>query len=216
MVLQDFFAEAAAPVRPLHLVVDVSLRTPQIALSAYQPVLVRNIIAQFARLSLVVVATTEERVAVDAMAHAARLREHALPLGGPVNPTGEAREVAHDLDALEGSLRRLKRLIDASVAFVDDVVAGRRRASEAQGRAIADAVSALPSLDLARLQAAAGSAARDRDGALGGGPGAAGVVGTAMKDLLLVTYLTQLAQVHLKIADRIATMPVSGPTAAPS
>ncbi len=179
--------------RPLHLLVDVSLKTPQIRVVAYQPVLVRNIIAQFAKLNLVVVATTEERVAVDAMAHAARLREHALPLGAPVPFTGEAREVAQDLDALEGSLRRLKRLVDTSVAFVDDVVAGRRKGSEAQGRAIADAVSALPSVDLARLPS----------------------LNLAMKDMLLVTYLTQLAQVHLKIADRIATMP-TGAAAAPA
>ena len=36
--------------------------------------------------------------------------------------TGEAREVAQDLDALESSLRRLKRLVDSTAAFVDDVV----------------------------------------------------------------------------------------------
>lgn len=193
LVVQDFFAEAAAPVRPLHLLVDVSLKTPQIRVVAYQPVLVRNIIAQFAKLNLVVVATTEERVAVDAMAHAARLREHALPLGGPVPFTGEAREVAQDLDALESSLRRLKRLVDSTAAFVDDVVAGRRKGTEAQGRAIADAVSALPSVDLALARLPS--------------------LGLAMKDMLLVTYLTQLAQVHLRIADRIPHLPTSGATA---
>lgn len=42
---------------------------------------------------------------------------------------------------------RLRRLLDGAQVYVDDVVAGRVAGDEATGRAIADALSAVPTID---------------------------------------------------------------------
>jgi hypothetical protein len=146
------------------------------------------VIVQFARLRVQVVASTEERVALDAMVRSSRLT--APPTSGShasaVPATGEARDIAADLEGLETSLRRLRKLLDSVGSYVDDVVAGRREGDEALGRQIADAVAAVPALD--------GDVSR-------------GGLDTAIKDTLMVTYLAQLAATHLKIAERIAQIP---------
>jgi hypothetical protein len=164
---------------------------------AYQPVLVRNIIAQFDRLKLSIVESTEERVAIDAMAQAALLSDHALPqLSATLsNKLGECRELAPDLQSLESSLSKLKGLVLTAKKFVDNVLSGAVAGTEVQGRAIADALSSLPSIDVTQLagQGTPGGAALD----------------TSMKDLLLVTYLTQLAQVQLKISEKLSVLPLS-------
>jgi hypothetical protein len=46
--------------------------------------------------------------------------------------------------ALEGSVRRLRKLLDATLGYVDAVVGGKTPADEAAGRAIAEAVAAVP------------------------------------------------------------------------
>jgi translation initiation factor 3 subunit F len=197
LVVQDFFAEAASPVRPIHLLIDLSLKSSHIHVVAYQPVLVRNIIAQFERLKLSIVESTEERVAIDAMAQAALLSEHALPQLPLTlsNRLGESRELAPDLQSLESSLSKLKGLVLTAKKFVDNVLSGATVGTEVQGRAIADALSSLPSIDVSQLagQGTPGGAALD----------------TSMKDLLLVTYLTQLAQVQLKISEKLSVLPLS-------
>ena len=197
LVVQDFFAEAASPVRPIHLLIDLSLKSSHIHVMAYQPVLVRNIIAQFDRLKLSIVESTEERVAIDAMAQAALLSDHALPqLSATLsNKLGECRELAPDLQSLESSLSKLKGLVLTAKKFVDNVLSGAVAGTEVQGRAIADALSSLPSIDVTQLagQGTPGGAALD----------------TSMKDLLLVTYLTQLAQVQLKISEKLSVLPLS-------
>ncbi len=188
LVVQDFFAEAAPGKVPFHLLVDVSLRTPTLKILAYKPVhnnIIKNVIVQFARLRVQVVASTEERVALDTMARSARLTDP--PSGSAhVPPTGEARDVAPDLAGLESSLVRLRKLLDTVSAYVDDVVAGKREGDEALGRQIADAISSIPSLGPDRIGAA---------------------LSGSINDTLMVTYLAQLAAVHLKIAERVAQLP---------
>jgi hypothetical protein len=159
---------------------------------------VRNIIAQFERLKLSIVESTEERVAIDAMAQAALLSEHALPQL-PLNLSnklGESRELTPDLQSLESSLSKLKSLVQTAKKFVDNVVNGTITGTEVQGRAIADALSSLPAFDVTQLAAGQGT------------PGGA-ALDTSMKDLLLVTYLTQLAQVQLKISEKLSVLPIS-------
>jgi hypothetical protein len=147
-----------------------------------------SVIVQFARLRVQVVASTEERVALDAMARAGRLTDR--PTTAPTQSTGDAREVAPDLEALDSSLRRLKSLLESVAGYVDDVVGGRREGDEALGRSIADALASVPSLDVERLRT-----------------GSSGGLDAAVKDVLMVTYLSNLAAVHLKIAERVAQLP---------
>jgi hypothetical protein len=77
---------------------------------------------QFARLKVTVAASAEERTGIDTMARAALLREGggAAREGAPFRldataPLGEVREVPSDADALETSLRRLKKLLETVI-----------------------------------------------------------------------------------------------------
>lgn len=124
------------------------------------------------------------------MVRSARLGEHSTT--GTVHPTGEARELVADSDSLESSLRRLKKLLDTVAGYVEDVASGKREGNEAVGRQIADALASVPVMDADRL-------------ALAGATGTS--IDTAIKDVLMVTYLSNLAAVHLKIAERIAQLP---------
>jgi len=192
LVVQDFFAEAAGgKITPFHMLVDVSLTSPHIKVYAYKPVMnhiIKNVIIQFARLKVQIIASTEERVALDTMVRSGRLNSTVASIGGhgPVPVTGEAKDVAPELDSLVSSLQRLLKLLDTVNNYVDDVVAGKRESDEALGRQIADALSSVPALSIDRLR---------------------GGLDTTIKDTLMVTYLSQLATVHLKIAERISQLP---------
>lgn len=82
-------------------------------------------------------------------------------------------------------MRRLRKLLDNTLSFVDGVVGGRTPADEAVGRAIADAVAAVPTVEPAAFER--------------------GLAGN-MQDLLMVTYLSHLTQAQIKLAERIATL----------
>jgi hypothetical protein len=94
LVVQDFFAEAAGgKFTPFHMLVDVSLTSPHLKIYAYKPItnhIIKNVIIQFARLKVQVIASTEERVALDTMARSGRLSANVASVGGhgPVPVTG--------------------------------------------------------------------------------------------------------------------------------
>lgn len=201
LVVHEFFSEAAGPgVRPLHLLVDVSLRTPHINVFAHRPIanaLLKKVMVQFARLRVNLVASAEERVAVDAMARSAHLREGAPRGAAPHDPMhtplGEARELAPDVTALENSLRRLKKLVETVARYCEDVASGAREGDEAVGRAIADTLAAVPPFDADAFQR---------------------TFGRSVNDLLMVAYLATLAQAQVRLAERIAALPMAGANAA--
>lgn len=150
----------------------------------------RSLLVQFRQLRTSLVASTEERVAVEAMTR------HALGGGGPggvATPVGEARPLGGDVDALDASVRRVHALLDSVCAYVDDVVEGRRPGDEATGRAIAEALAAVPR--------GVGDAAAAAGGLDGTSPAA-----RATQDVLMVSYLASLAQRQIELAERVSQM----------
>lgn len=205
LVVHEFFAEAAgAGVRPLHLLVDVSLRTPTVTMLAHRPIanaLLKKVMVQFTRLRVNIVASPEERVGLDAMARAAHLREGGTGDGGrfggapkEAQPLGEMRELSPDLQALEASLRRLRKLLDAASRYCDEVASGAREGDEAVGRALADTLAAVPPFDADAFSR---------------------TFGRSVQDLLMASYLATLTQAQIKLSERIAALPISGQSSAP-
>lgn len=105
-----------------------------------------------------------------------------------VTPVGESRPVAGDVEVLDGALKRLRKMLDSVCTYVDEVADGKKAGDEAVGRAISDALSAVP-----RILSESGEAS---------------AASRATQDVLMVSYLTTLAQRQLELAERIAQMPM--------
>ena len=156
------------------------------AYAASSNALVRNTLFIFQALRVVMAATAEEMVGVDAMVRAANGQSSGVQSSsGSAAALTEVAAASTDLDALETSMRRLKSLLDTTLTFVDDVVSGKRPASEASGREIAETLAAVPQVDPAVFEKAFSS---------------------SLQDVLLVAYLANLTQAQMKLAERIASI----------
>jgi hypothetical protein len=149
------------------------------------------------------VASAEERVGLDAQARAAYLKEDGLggsllaaPLldatrvssAAPITEAqclGEARDLVPDSHALELSLKRLKGLLDSVAKYCEEVASGAREGDEGVGRAITDTLAAVPPFDADVFKR---------------------TFGRTVQDLLLVTYLANLTQAQMKLAEKISQL----------
>ena len=142
----------------------------------------------FARLRVNMVASSEERVGLDAMVRASRLREGGVAVaagsggGGAAELAGEMRDLDPDVSALEMSLRRLKVLLERVTRYCEEVASGEREGDEAVGRAISDTLAAVPPFEADSFQR---------------------TFGRSVQDLLMVAYLASVAQAQIKLAEKI-------------
>mmetsp|Transcript_18593 Transcript_18593/g.45760 ORF Transcript_18593/g.45760 Transcript_18593/m.45760 type:complete len:284 (+) Transcript_18593:47-898(+) len=90
-----------------------------------------------------------------------------------------------DLDDVESSIRDMRDMLQVLIDFVADVVAQRRRADARVGAALSDVVQALPKIDAARFEHA---------------------FNDSVNDLLMVSYLSKLAQTQLALSHAITTV----------
>ena len=179
LVIHSFFSDNFCA-KPVHLCVDTRLVDDRIDARAFVTApnaLTRSVLVSFLELKTAIVASPEARVGVDAMTKALGVFDGAPGAGGGA--------VAADVDALSASMRRLKSLLDAAAAYVDDVVDGRAPADEALGRSLADTLSAIPTVDAAGFDRAFTS---------------------ALRDLLMTSYLTSITAVQMKLAERISAV----------
>lgn len=171
---------------PIHLLVDTSLAKTQMPCSAYQAYInpnVKDVLVAFQPLKVNVIASHEERVGLDAIAKATGLTSSGPRFGGKDAATASG---ITDLEGLETSMRRLKGLLDSTLSYVDDVVAGKAPADEALGREIADTLAAVPAVDPAAFEATFSS---------------------SVQDLLMVSYLAQITSAQCKLAERLHLLP---------
>lgn len=144
-----------------------------------------SLLTTFEALPTTIVATPEERVGIDAMlAHAGLVPTGSSSSSAASGTGSELTDVVPDVAALEASMRRLQSLLDASLAYVEDVASGKRPADETIGRAIADTLAAVPTIDAASFEASFSG---------------------AVQDLLMVSYLASITNAQMKLAERIAS-----------
>lgn len=186
LVIHNFFADFCA--KPVHLCVDTRLFVDRIGTQAYISTknnLTDPLLISFETLKTNVIAVPEARVGIDAML---RNTGHGST-GASTQPTppslSTATELMPDIEALESSMHRLKGLLDAALAYVDDVVGGHRAPDEAVGRAIADTLNAVPTVDAAGFDRA---------------------FTTALRDVLMTSYLTTITSAQMKLAERITSI----------
>jgi translation initiation factor 3 subunit F len=96
---------------------------------------------------------------------------------------GEVASLPGGVDAAVDSMTKLQAMLETVGDFVDDVVAGRRPPNAALGRAIADAVSAVPRTSPEEFGR---------------------VLHDAVQDLLAVGYLATLTETQLALAEKLS------------
>lgn len=202
LVVHGFFSDFAP--RPIHFLVDVSLAQPKISFSAYTIAsnpsrLLTDVMVPFQLLKSRLSALPEERVALHAMIP--RLPSAVAPAAGTATAAATAAAsgpsaalataaaveadgvaVKAEIGAVSHTVRRLRKLLDTVLSYVDDVVAGKRAGDEGVGRAISEALASVPQFTPEAFEAS-----------FQGG----------VQDLLMVTYLSTLMQAQMRLAERV-------------
>lgn len=171
---------------PVHLVVDTSLQTDAVSLRAYRstPVQVRGepLANLFHEIGLAVRCSESERISVDRMVKAQQME------GGREEEKKASTGDEDEAVALRASMERLLGMLETASAYVDGVVEGKTPADDAVGRKIEDALSAIPRIRPEVF---------DR------------MFNDSLQDLLMVTYLSNVARTQLTIAEKLnATLAV--------
>ncbi|GJP43116.1 hypothetical protein CLOM_g2612 [Closterium sp. NIES-68] len=89
-----------------------------------------------------------------------------------------------DMEGLEATMGRLQGMVDGALAYANDVVDGKREPDNEVGRALWDAVAAVPRIS---------TEAFDR------------LFNNSVQDVLLVLYLANLTRTQLALADKLNT-----------
>lgn len=175
VALHHFF-EDKCDGQALHLSVDTSLKVAHLRCDAF----VNSGIPMLAD-TLEHFTTVGVRMVVD---EAARCGLDAMLRGTESFTQTEAiTSLSSSLETLDTSMLKLKDMLSSAITYVDSVVAGANPPDAAIGRALADACSAVPHVD------------PDQFGAM---------FNTGLHDLLMVAYLSSVAQTHVTLAERLS------------
>ncbi|RLN90951.1 hypothetical protein BBJ28_00024488 [Nothophytophthora sp. Chile5] len=121
---------------PVHLVVDASLQSDRLDVSAFVSapleVVDSALVNQFKQIPVTQKLSEPEAIALSAMA--------------PKEDAAASTPLPNELAALEETIERLYACIDRASGFVGEVVAGSQPADAKLGREIADALAAIPML----------------------------------------------------------------------
>jgi translation initiation factor 3 subunit F len=162
--------------RPILLVVDALLREPTIGVRAL--VHKRNRLVNRAMFQFQEVKVVLEMGAID------RIAVDHMITGLKSDESSRLADTRDDLDVLEESLTKLAGSISSVRSYVAGVCEGKYQADPSTGRSIADALDAIPAVDADALKP---------------------LFESSLRDLLMVTYLSNLTHTQLAIAERITT-----------
>lgn len=161
----------------IHIVVDTSLGQGGIDIKAFASVYYslngEEVARAFAPVKVDLHFSDAERLCIDRM-----IKGQKDPFAAPQSLASLPTEMAN----VQASMDRLVSLIDTTLAYVEDVKAGKRAADPRAARHIADAIASLPKLSPEVREAAFAS---------------------NMNDVAMVSYLCSLTQTQLAIAAKI-------------
>jgi translation initiation factor 3 subunit F len=171
-LIHEFYATETDEGDPIHLIVDTTLQTNNLAIQAYKstPIVVQgeslgNIFHEI-RLSLN--SNEPETICLNEM----------IQNDQPKNGTG----VGSSKDELQVSMEKLHSLLDQTLGYVDQVVAGKLPPDSEVGRKLADSLASVPRVRPEVF---------DR------------LFQDSLQDLLMVTYLSSITRTQLTIAEKL-------------
>ncbi|KAL6779880.1 EIF3F [Auxenochlorella protothecoides x Auxenochlorella symbiontica] len=169
-LIQSFYANECAS--PALLTVDTSLRDGALAVRAHASralsIQGRELAREFQEVACRITSTDLEQLGTDLLA------------------TEETRLGAQEEEEeVVEALHRLRAALSTAAAYVDAVVAGKTPGNVAVGRALADAVAAVPRFPAHEFEEALSS---------------------SQNDVLLTLYFSNLIRAHVALADKLGTM----------
>jgi translation initiation factor 3 subunit F len=185
-LIHEFYATECDEGDPVHLVVDTRMISDCLQIRAYRnaPVILQSehVGNLFHELKLSISASEPETICLNAM-----IKASPVVKGSVLDDSEEAKSDGGDaatakVDDLQASMEKLYRLLDGTLAYVDDVVDGRVPENPEKGRVIADALAVIPRVRPAVL---------DR------------LFHNSLQDLLMVTYLSNITRAQLDVADKL-------------
>ncbi|RLN20582.1 hypothetical protein BBJ28_00018430, partial [Nothophytophthora sp. Chile5] len=165
---------------PVHLVVDASLQSDRLDVSAFVStpleVVDSALVNQFKQIPV-----TQKLSEPEAIARTCFSLE-LMSAMAPKEDAAAATPLPNELAALEETIERLYACIDRASGFVGEVVAGSQPADAKLGREIADALAAIPTLRQEQFDQ---------------------LFNSGLQDLLMVSYLSGLTQAQLSMAEKL-------------
>lgn len=113
------------------------------------------------------------------------MNSEAERIGGEILANQQVEKLPGDIEGFAMSLERLEVCLTAAKAYVDAVIAGKQPGDVAVGRALTEAVAAVPHFSVDDFQ----KLIKDNE-----------------NDVLLTMYLANLIKAHIALADRLGTM----------
>ena len=158
---------------PIHLVVDTSLDTDEMALRAYKsiPVTVKGeaLANVFHEIRLAMKSSESERICIDRM------------IGASSTPVGASTNQDESL-ALKISMEKLLSMLEKCSEYVNKVVAGDIPADDEVGRDISDTLNSIPRIRPEVFDK---------------------MFNDSLQDLLMVTYLSNITKTQLTVAEKL-------------
>ncbi|CAI5494629.1 unnamed protein product [Closterium sp. Naga37s-1] len=179
VLIHDFYTKEAG--HPIHLTIDTTFQSLAAGASG-QPGAATSAVRAYVSTPLFIgekqLAAAFQEIEVDMrMADAEKIGFDNL------RRTSVERLPA-DMEGLEATMGRLQGMVDGALGYATDVVEGKREVDNEVGRALWDAVAAVPRIS---------SEAFDR------------LFNNSVQDVLLVLYLANLTRAQLALADKLNT-----------
>jgi len=158
---------------PIHLVVDTSLQTDDVALRAYKstPVCVKGepLANMFHEIRLALKSSESERICIDRM------------IGSASTSKGASTTQDEGL-ALQISMEKLLAMLETCSEYVDKVVDGTISADDEMGRDISETLNSVPRIRPEVFDK---------------------MFNDSLQDLLMVTYLSNITKTQLTVAEKL-------------
>ncbi|KAI9228046.1 MAG: hypothetical protein DHS80DRAFT_23674 [Piptocephalis tieghemiana] len=182
-VVQDFFSREAGPLPAIHLSVNPGVESGSLDAKAFiTPRVGLNTTSEdasdflFLPVPCSITPSASDKASLDSVAQAEPVESESPMVKVPI---------LSDLALLEKSIRHLQDTLIKVSEHVDKVLTAQIPANALVGRAIHDAVAAVPKLDVATFQTAFNS---------------------HLQDLLMVTYLTDITRAQLAVSRNLQTL----------
>lgn len=182
-LIHDFYASECA--RPLHLVIDTSLRSPRLSVRTLisTPLSIADkVVVKFQQIKCSFEPTAAERIGLNMMLHNGAAFKNTST--GPVDSRALATSLTSDIGGLEAAITKLQSVLKTVSDYVDAVVEGRTEPDIAIGRRIADTLASVPRVDPSVFDK---------------------MFNDSLQDLLMVVYLSQLTRTQIAIAEKLTT-----------
>ncbi|KAJ2356443.1 hypothetical protein IWW50_000489 [Coemansia erecta] len=172
-LIQEFYAQEAAPFSAVHLVVDAEMQGGELAVQCLQG-------------SPIGTAAHSENclflpLPYELQYQDAELSALQVAADGAEAADGSAGLIS-DMEQLERTIEELRSMLERVTSYVRDVCAGKTAPNNVVGKYLMDMLAVVPKIDAKQFST---------------------LFQTHLQDILMVAYLTNLTRAQLNIADRL-------------